>query len=58
MTKLAIKSSDKKSDSEVDKMSKIKKRRTKRLWTEVPYSQLFHGFQWWFGKLSTISDVS
>jgi len=49
MTKLAIKSSDKKSDSEVDKMSKIKKRRTKRLWTEVPYSQLFHGFQWWFG---------
>ena len=54
MTNLAIKSSDKKCESEVDKMSKMEKYGVVEVCTEVPYSQILNLFSVFFGELSTI----
>lgn len=54
MTNLAIKSSDKKSDSEVDKMSKMEKYGFAEVCIEVSYSQILKLFSGFFGELSTI----
>lgn len=57
MTNLAIKSSDKKSKSEVDKMSKMEKYGLAGVCIKVPYSQILDLFSGFFGKLSTIIHI-
>ena len=57
MMNLAIKSSDKKNESEVDKMSKMEKYGLAGVCIEVPYSQILNLFSVFFGKLSTIIHV-
>ena len=58
MTNLAIKSSDKKSESEVDKMSKMEKYGLAGMCIGVPYSQILYLFSVVFGKLSTIIHIA
>ena len=58
MTNLAIKSSDKKSESEVDKMSKMEKYGPVEVCAKLPYSQLLNVFFGFFGKLSTIIHIA
>lgn len=54
MTKLAMKSSDKKCESEVDKMSKMEKQHFLGMCKMVPYSQIQTQDLRFFQKLSTV----
>lgn len=54
MTKLAMKSSDKKCESEVEEMSKMKKQHLLRVCKMVPYSQIQSQYSRFFRKLSTV----